>query len=53
VIEGVIVASIGWHGFRESDGRPAVALSREAFLDRMEDLAWAYVRPASDRKDEA
>ncbi|NNL66268.1 MAG: TetR/AcrR family transcriptional regulator [Myxococcales bacterium] len=43
LLEGAIVASIGWAGFRE-DGQPATTASREAIVDRVEDLAWAYVR---------
>lgn len=45
-LEGAIVASIGWAGFREEDGLPAVAISRAELVDRIEDLAWSYVRPA-------
>jgi AcrR family transcriptional regulator len=45
VLEGAIVASVGWEGFRESDGRPAGGLTREQLVARIEDLAWTYVRP--------
>jgi len=53
VLEGAIVASLGWSGFREDDGRPAVALPREALVARIEDLAWRYLRPATDEADQA
>lgn len=45
LLEGAIVASIGWAGFRPEDGQPAGELSREALVDRIEDVAWALVRP--------
>lgn len=52
VLEGAIVASLGWSGFSGDDGRPAVDLTREEIVERIEDLAWAYVRPqAAGEKD--
>jgi AcrR family transcriptional regulator len=52
VLEGAIVASLGWSGFSGEDGRPAVDLSREEIVARIEDVAWAYVRPhAACEKD--
>jgi len=52
VLEGAIVASIGWSGFHE-DGRPATRLSRAEMADRLEDLAWAYVRRGPDEKSDS
>jgi AcrR family transcriptional regulator len=51
-LEGAIVATIGWSGFREQDGRPAVTLSREEVVERVEDLAWAYVRRVEEEKSQ-
>jgi len=51
VLEGAIAASVGWSGFREADGRPAVDLTREEIVARIEDLAWAYVRRPTDGKE--
>lgn len=53
VLEGAIVATLGWGGFREGDGRPVTKLTREEVVARIEDLALAYVRPVSDVKDAA
>ena len=46
VVEGALVATIGWAGFVEDDGAPAVELTREQVQDRLEDLVVAYLRPA-------
>jgi len=51
VLEGAIVASVGWSGFRVTDGCPAVDLTRDDVVARIEDLAWAYVRQESDARD--
>ena len=53
VLEGAIVASVGFSGFRENDGRPASDLERDELVARIEDLAWAYVRAQIDEKDAA
>jgi AcrR family transcriptional regulator len=45
ILEGAIVASIGWAGFRPEDGHPVTELTREALVARIEDVAWALVRP--------
>lgn len=44
MLEGATVALIGWNGFGE-DGAPATSRTREEIVDRVEDLAFAYVRP--------
>ncbi len=46
MIEGAIVAMIGWAGFQE-DGRPSTSASRAQIVERVEDLAWSYVRPVA------
>lgn len=53
VLEGAIVASVGFSGFRENDGRPATHVGRDELVARIEDVAWAYVRPQIDEKDAA
>lgn len=53
VLVGAIVASVGWAGFRAEDGRPVGDLDRDALLARVDDLASAYVRPASGPESDA